>query len=137
MLDSDLGVVEVVQQAPERRHGAVVGYVELKALPVACRSRESVHRRAQRVGRGELKADVAPWYPSLQIVGRAVGDDLAAIEDGNVVGELVGFIEVLRGEEDGDPARDQLANAVPHRATAGWVEAGGWFVEEDHRRRSD
>ncbi len=43
----------------------------------------------------------------------------------------------LRGEEDRDPARHELADAVPHRPAAARVQPGGGLVEEDHPRGAD
>ena len=51
-----------------------------------------------------------PMRP-LQLVGRALGDDAAVVDDPDAVGELVGLLEVLRGEEDGHA---ELAVEPPH-----------------------
>ena len=40
---------------------------------------------------------------ALQVVGRALGDDAAAVDDADAVRELVGLFEVLRREEDRHP----------------------------------
>jgi hypothetical protein len=57
------------------------------------------------------------------------------VEDGDPVGELVGLVEVLRGQEDGDAAGREVADAVPHLPAAARVEPGRGLVEEDHPRR--
>jgi len=54
------------------------------------------------------------------------------VEDGDAVGEGVGFLEVLGGEEDGHPVGDEVADDLPHGAAAAGVEPGGGLVEEDH-----
>ncbi len=59
------------------------------------------------------------------------------VEDGDAVGELVGFLEVLGGEEDGDAAGDEFADDLPHGVAGAGVEAGGGFVEEDDPRAAD
>ena len=33
----------------------------------------------------------------------ALRDDLAVVDDGDAVGDALGFFHVMRGEEDGDP----------------------------------
>ena len=43
--------------------------------------------------------------PALQLLGGALGDHLAVIEDDDRVGQLVGFVEVLGGQQDGRAAR--------------------------------
>ena len=37
----------------------------------------------------------------LECVGRSLSDDLAFVDDRHVVGQLVGLLQVLGGEEDG------------------------------------
>ena len=59
------------------------------------------------------------------------------VEHGDPVGELVGLVQVLRGEEDRHAAGDQLADDLPHRAPAARVEPGGRLVEEDDPRVAD
>jgi hypothetical protein len=58
---------------------------------------------------GELEADVAAGDAPFQLVGGALGDDAAVVEDGDPIGELVGLVEVLGGEEDRDAGRGELA----------------------------
>ena len=59
----------------------------------------------------------------LQLVGRSVRDDGAVVDDQDVVGEPVGLLEVLRGEQHGDPVRDEVAQHVPQVVAAARVEA--------------
>ena len=63
------------------------------------------------------------------------GDDLAVVDDPEVVGELVGLLEVLGGEEDGHPlVAGEMGDLVPERGPALDVEAGGRLVEEEDPR---
>ncbi|APY84420.1 hypothetical protein A7J05_00235 [Streptomyces alfalfae] len=57
----------------------------------------------------------------------AFGGDPRVVQDGDAVGELVGFFQVLGGEEDGDAAGDHMV----WRLRGGGGGAGGGFVEED------
>ena len=59
------------------------------------------------------------------------------VDHGDLVGELVRFFEILRGEQERRPVRDEFADDVPHREAAARIEAGRRFVEEEHRRRED
>ena len=53
------------------------------------------------------------------------------------VGELVGLLEVLGGEEDGHAAGHELADDRPHRAPAARVQPRRRLVEEDDPRVAD
>jgi hypothetical protein len=137
LLDCDVARVELVEQAAERRDVAVAGDAEDEPFLVWCGSVEKDSGCAQGRGVGELEADVPAGDTPFQLVGRALRDDPAAVEDGDPIGELVGLVEVLRGQEDGDAAGREIADAVPHLAAAARVEPGGGLVEEDHLRRPD
>ncbi|BDZ59185.1 hypothetical protein GCM10025872_28420 [Barrientosiimonas endolithica] len=88
-----------------------------------------------RVGDGDVQPRAA--HLVLELVGRALGDDLALVDHDDVVGQPVGLLEVLRGEQHGGAAAHQVGDDVPHVAAAARVEAGGRLVEEDHRRVGD
>ena len=66
----------------------------------------------------------------LEFVGRAAGDDLAVVDDGDRVGQFVGLLEVLRRQEQGRALADQAADDVPHAEAAARVEPGRRLVEE-------
>ena len=53
------------------------------------------------------------------------------------VGQGVGLVQVLRGEEDRDPAGDQGPDVVPDLSPAAWVEPSGRLVEKDHLGPAD
>ena len=48
--------------------------------------------------------------------------------------QLVRLLEVLGGEEDGDPVVDELADDLSQLAPAARVETGAGLVEEDQSR---
>jgi hypothetical protein len=56
-----------------------------------------------------------------------------AVDHGDALGELVGFLEVLRGEQHRGALVDELADHVPELVAAREVEAGRRLVEEEHR----
>ena len=94
LLDRDLRVVELLEQVAERRDVAVPGHAEGESLLVECRPVEQGSGCAQGLRVGELEADVAAADAPFQLVGGALGDDAAVVEDGDPVGELVGLVEV-------------------------------------------
>src|SRR5207302_1224468 len=67
----------------------------------------------------------------------AGGDDRPVVDDHDGVGQGVGLVEVLGGEQDGGAVGHEVADHVPHLLAAGGVEAGGRLVEEQHRRPGD
>src|SRR5437763_309520 len=69
--------------------------------------------------------------PRLQLVGGAAGDDAAGVDEGDAVGQLVGLLQILRGEQDGRAVAHPIADDVPHREPARRVEPGGRLVEEE------
>jgi hypothetical protein len=57
----------------------------------------------------------------------SLGDEPAVVEQRDPVGELVDLLQVLRGEEDGDPAGDEVPDDLPHLPAAAWVSpVVGW-----------
>ena len=73
----------------------------------------------------------------LELVGRALGDDLAVVDDGDVGGQLVGLVEVLGGEQHVGARRHQVADDVPQLVAAAGVEAGGGLVEQEQLGGAD
>ena len=71
----------------------------------------------------------------LQLEGRVEGLQLAVVDDGDAVAELVGLVHVVRGQEDGEIALGlDLAQHLPDRHPRHRVEAGGGLVEEEDPR---
>ena len=64
-------------------------------------------------------------------------DREAVVEHRDVVGELVGFIEVLGREHRGGPVAHEHPQHVPEIAPAARVETRRGLVEEEHRGRDD
>ncbi len=74
----------------------------------------------------------------LQRVRRALGDDPPVVDDPDAVGEHVGLLEVLRGQEDGHAlVLGQPPHLLPQRGPALDVEPGGRLVEEEDARAVD
>ena len=71
----------------------------------------------------------------LQLLRRALDDDLAAADDGHPLREPVGLLQVVRGEQDGQILLHREAfHLDPHGGPRLGVEAGGRLVEEEHPR---
>ena len=113
--------------APRRLRGEAPAGSPKRASTAAMRScsaglaRHRFDRRAADLG--------------LQRRRRALGDDLAVVDDPDPVGERVGLLQVLGGEEDGDAVLGgEPRDLVPERGAALDVEAGGRLVEEEDAR---
>ena len=92
--------------------------------------------RSARVGGDRLERR-APDL-GLQLGRRALGDDLAVVDDADAVGEDVGLLEVLRGEEHGHAVvGGEARDLLPQRRAALDVEAGRRLVEEQDPRVVD
>ena len=100
---------------------------------------DRAHGRDGRIGRAlDAGDDHVVADGALELVGRALGDELAVGEDADPVGQLVGLLEVLGGEEDrGAEVGVQPAHLLPHGGAAHRVEAGGRLVEEQDLRVVD
>ena len=88
--------------------------------------------------RGDRHVDAVVADVRLQLVGGAVRNRAPVVEHDDVVGQLVGLVEVLGGEQDGGAVADEAAQHVPQLVPAPRVEAGRGLVEEQHlggRRR--
>ena len=81
--------------------------------------------------------DARPAHLALQLAGRAARDDLAVVHDDDAVGQLVGLLEVLRGEEHGRAVLHEVADDRPHRQAAARVQARGGLVEDEQARPAD
>ena len=61
-------------------------------------------------------------------------DDLALVDHADAVGHLLGFVDVVRGEDDGHAGVAQRAHDLPHVLAQLDVDAGGRLVEEQDLR---
>ena len=73
----------------------------------------------------------------LELVGGPARDRSPVVDDEHVARELVGLLEVLRGEQQRRAGGSQLADHVPHAEPAARIEARRRLVEEQHRWRGD
>ncbi len=99
--------------------------------------RQQLHsgRNGRSLGQGELKPLATNLI--LELVGGALGDHLAVIDDRDLVGEPIGLFEILGGEQHCGALGDQFADQVPHPEPASGVEPSRGLVEEEHARLGD
>jgi hypothetical protein len=90
--------------------------------------------RGTSIGPGQADFDARTADSRLEGAGGALGDDAAVVDDRDVVGEFVGFVEVLGGQQHRGAVGDQVTYDVPDLLTADRIEPGGRLVEEEHGR---
>ena len=89
----------------------------------------------RRVGRAD--GQPLPADHALEPVRGVVRDHPPVVDHGDLVGERVGLLQVLRGEQHRRAVADEAADHVPHVLALGRVEARGGLVKEDHLRPAD
>ncbi len=80
---------------------------------------------------GHPDFDHRPADLVFQLVPSSLGDHVAPVDDGDAVGELVGFIEVLGGQQHGRSGVDEVPDQTPKVDAALRVNPGGGLVEEE------
>jgi hypothetical protein len=70
----------------------------------------------------------------LELVPGSLRDHLPAVDDGDPVGQLIGFLQVLGGQQERGPLALQFAHDGPDLAAAARIQARGRLVEEQHPR---
>src|SRR5258708_38659226 len=53
------------------------------------------------------------------------------VDDKNVMGKLIGFVEILGGQEDRRSVGHQVTDHLPHRESPARIKAGRRLIEED------
>ena len=99
--------------------------------------RERLERAIAVGGLPEDDLDALAAELVLELVGRALGDHAAVVDDRDLVGQVVGLLEVLRRQEDRGALPHELGDHVPHPEPRAGVEARGRLVEEEDRRPRD
>jgi hypothetical protein len=86
------------------------------------------------VGHRQRHLDVRASARLLELVRRPFGDHRAVVDDDDAVGQGVGLVEVLRGQQDRGPVTGQRPDDVPHPLAGCGVQPGRRLVEEQYRR---
>jgi len=86
----------------------------------------------------ELDGDRVAAERTLELLGRALGDDPAARDDREAVGQAVRLLEVVRRQEDGQRlVRGEPSELGPHRGSSLGIETRGRLVQVEHARPVD
>jgi hypothetical protein len=131
-------------QRPHRVHEPVSPTVDIDGdLPSGAVDSRLAGDPAQGVGNGGKGGGIMRTYfdhvssgQALQLRRCARGDDLAVIDNEDLGGELVGLVEVLRGEQHVRAGRHQSANGLPKVDPTPRIQAGGGLIEQQQAGRS-
>ncbi|GAA3235892.1 hypothetical protein GCM10010468_69880 [Actinocorallia longicatena] len=88
-------------------------------------------------GLAQDQVETVAAHEVLEPGGVALGHDPAVVDHADPVGEPVGLLEVLGGEQDRGALGDEGTDRRPHLGTSARVQAGGRLVEEQHPGRAD
>ena len=95
---------------------------------------ERVDETPALVGVGGDHLHRGPSDLRLQRGRRSLRDDVAVVDDPDPVGEHVGFLQILSGQEDRHVLFPRESGHLgPERVAALWIEAGRRLVEEEDR----
>ena len=129
-----------VAQRPPGQQGGVTGEVGAHRGSSGRACSVMSHEGEEDVLEGRLLLDVLDLgrrQQRLELGQGAVLDDPPVVQDGDPVGELLGLVEVLRGQQHRRAVRGQVAHRLPHLQARLGVQPRGRLVEEDHRRVAD
>ena len=134
--EPDAGAVEIAQQRGDAGALALGVVGEDQLLPPSA----SVSGCAASVGRHRVELllqmqDQLLLAELAHQLGLVLDqDDLAFVDHADAVGHVLGFLDVMRGQDDGDAGGAQVAHHLPHVLAQFDVDAGGRLVEEQHLR---
>src|SRR6266540_1567870 len=89
------------------------------------------------LGSADVDLDHLAPCALLQLGGCALGDGSAVIDDDDLIGQVVGFVQVLGGEQNVGPPVDEPAHRVPQVEAASWIHTRGRLVEQQQPRGAD
>ena len=100
-----------------------------------CDSGENGVGFTDEAGVGDRDLDPLPADLSLELVRGAMSDLSPVVDDDDVVGEVVGLLEILGSQQQGRSPLHEVPDHHPEVDPAARVETGRGLVEEEHRRR--
>src|SRR6266540_1403375 len=93
-------------------------------------SRSTAVCAAVAIGADQLDLDRIAAELRLQLLRRALDDDLPVVDDRQAPRQPVGLLEVVGGQQDGEPLAGQAGDLLPHVGAGLRVQAGGGLVQE-------
>ena len=121
----------------DRRVDAQPVLVDLRLGAAAHCVRRAAATAAMSARSVEHDLDLVAADRALEPDGVSSVDHAAAVDHGDAVGELVGLVEVVRGQQHRRAAGRERADRLPDLAAPARVQAGRRLVEEEHLGRED
>ena len=97
-------------------------------------ARRSTAASAGRHRVGKQETDDGAARAIDEFLGCPFGDQTTGGEHADPIGQLLGFVEVVRGQQHGRAVVTERLDEVPRATTRRRIEAGGRLVEEQHVR---
>ena len=140
VVDADAHLVEPAHRLDDRPRALADGEPTVSPSALGASSDIGASARTARLDRGgvgEVDLEALAADAVLELVGRALGDHAAAVDHRDEVGEPVGLVEVLGGQQHRRALGHEPLDRRPHLQAAARVQAGRGLVEEEHRRAGD
>ncbi|AAW73634.1 phenol hydroxylase [Xanthomonas oryzae pv. oryzae KACC 10331] len=129
---ADAGIAQGGEHAVEVHRAR---HVQVQRVAVDGGERGAFDRRQLR---GQLTVDIEQEAFHIefgqQFAHRPMGDDLAVVDDGQVAAQVLGFFQVMRGQDDGGAGGVDVLEHAPHVAADFDVHTGGGFVQDQQAR---
>ncbi|MNT03907.1 hypothetical protein D3C72_1384640 [compost metagenome] len=103
------------------------------ALAGVGRRAQRLQRRRQRAAR-QREHQLQPRELGQQVAGAVQRHHLAKLQHGDTVAQRLGFLEIVRGQDDRVTFLVQARDELPERLAQLHVHAGGRLIEHDHGR---
>lgn len=98
---------------------------------------QNLRSKESAIGIAQSDTQHAAAHRRLEVPAGAFGDHRAVVDHADAVGELIGLIEVLGGQQHRPARCGKVADGLPHLVAAARIQAGGGLVEEQQIRRQD
>ncbi|MNS90308.1 hypothetical protein D3C72_1243580 [compost metagenome] len=92
------------------------------------------HRQLRGQGAVDVEQEAFHIKLGQQFAHRALGDDLAVVDDGQVAAQVLGLFQVVGGEDDRGAGGVDLLQHAPHVAADLDIHAGSRFVQDQQAR---
>lgn len=128
----DAGIAQGSEHAVEVHRAR---HVQIQRMAVDCGERGAFdHRKLRRQLTIDIEQEAFHVELGQQLAHRALGDDLAVVDDGQVAAQVLGLFQVVGGQDDRGAGGIDLLEHAPHVAADLDVHTGGGLVQDQQPR---